>query len=70
VDSYISPFAVTTTHFVIEVLPSENWTNKHFVESSYPKEPFQLRGPSLPLDWTPDQPIPKVKLPILEIADS
>jgi hypothetical protein len=67
---HISPFAVTPNHLVIEVCPSENITNKRFIESSFPKEPFQLRGPSLPPDWRPNQPIPKVKLPSLEIINA
>lgn len=62
---HISPFAVTDTTFIVEVTYSEKWTNKIFVNSSFPVEPFQLRGPALPSGWRPGEEIPKVKLPKL-----
>lgn len=61
----LSPYGILENKFVIEFSYNPtSWTDRVFIESWFPKEPFSLRGPSLPPDWKEGD---KVKLPFIEL---
>jgi hypothetical protein len=64
----LAPEAVTEDATVLEVYWADDWANSIFVgEDAFPGEPFKLSGPALPHDWTEGSPIPRVRLPRVDV---
>ena len=60
----VSPIGTRSGSTVLELCYATRFTNKLLVGAlDMPFEPFQLRGPTLPSDWTDGSPLPRVALP-------
>ena len=48
----VSPYGISEDKLIMEFTYNPtDWTDKVFIASHFPKEPFSLRGPALPLGW-------------------
>lgn len=64
----VSPVGTRSGSTVLELCYATKFTHRLLAGSlAAPFEPFQLRGPSLPLDWTDGDPVPRVALPELDL---
>lgn len=64
----LSPLAVTDNATVFDIAYSNDFTDRVFTgPNSSPGEPFHLCGPTLPAFWRIGDPMPQIKLPMLQI---
>lgn len=64
----LSPFALTHDAAIFDISYSKDFTDQVFVHpNASPGEPFHLLGPSLPENWSADNPLVPLALPFLEI---
>jgi hypothetical protein len=64
----LSPVGTQSGSTVLELCYATRFTHKLIVGSlAMPFEPFYLRGPTLPPDWTEATPIPRIPLPELDL---